>query len=94
MGFCLLNNVAIATSYLLKKYSSSGCKKILIVDWDIHHGNGNQTVFYSNPNVLVISIHRYDKGEFFPQSVIADEYHIGEGEAVGRYWILSNANNT
>lgn len=54
MGFCLFNNVAIATKYALNRYSMA---RIAIVDFDVHHGNGTQEAFYSNPQVLYISTH-------------------------------------
>ena len=54
MGFCLFNNVAIATKYTLANY---GLERILIVDFDVHHGNGTQAAFYDNPHVLYISTH-------------------------------------
>ncbi|KAE9548766.1 hypothetical protein FO519_008020 [Halicephalobus sp. NKZ332] len=65
MGFCYFNNVSIATKNLQQKYSEK-CKKIAIVDWDVHHGNGTQLCFDSDPNVLYISLHRHDNGNFFP----------------------------
>ena len=40
--------------------------KVLIVDWDIHHGNGTQSIFYDDPTVMYISLHRFDQGEYFP----------------------------
>ncbi len=55
-GFCILNNVAIGAKYLLNKYKY---KKIAIVDFDVHHGNGTQDIFYDNKNVLFISTHQY-----------------------------------
>ena len=55
-GFCILNNVAIGAKYLLKKYNY---KKIAIIDFDVHHGNGTQDIFYENENVLFISTHQY-----------------------------------
>ena len=55
-GFCILNNVAIGTKYLLKKYKY---KKVAIIDFDVHHGNGTQDIFYDNKNVLFISTHQY-----------------------------------
>ena len=55
-GFCILNNVAIGAKYLMKKYKY---KKIAIVDFDVHHGNGTQDIFYENENVLFISTHQY-----------------------------------
>lgn len=56
MGFCLFNNVAVAAEYLLKKFS---LKRILIVDWDLHHGNGTQHSFYNRNDVLYFSTHQY-----------------------------------
>ena len=55
-GFCILNNVAIGAYYLLNKYKY---KKIAIIDFDVHHGNGTQDIFYENENVLFISTHQY-----------------------------------
>ncbi|XP_035771789.1 histone deacetylase 5 [Neolamprologus brichardi] len=70
MGFCFFNSVAITAKLLQQKL---GVGKILIVDWDIHHGNGTQQAFYSDPNVLYISLHRYDDGNFFPGSGAPEE---------------------
>jgi len=56
MGFCIYNNVAVGTNYLIKKYSY---KKIAIIDFDVHHGNGTQDIFYNNEKVLYISTHQY-----------------------------------
>ena len=55
-GFCILNNIAIGANYLLKKYKYS---KVAIIDFDVHHGNGTQDIFYENENVLFISTHQY-----------------------------------
>lgn len=77
MGFCYFNSVAIAARQLQQKLSVS---KILIVDWDVHHGNGTQEVFYSDPNVLYLSLHRYDDGNFFPGSGSPAEVGSGAGE--------------
>ena len=55
-GFCIFNSVSIGCSYLLKKYKY---KKIAIVDFDVHHGNGTQDIFFNNENVLFISTHQY-----------------------------------
>ena len=55
-GFCILNNIAIGAKYLLNKYNY---KKIAIIDFDVHHGNGTQDIFYENENVLFISTHQY-----------------------------------
>lgn len=56
MGFCLFNNIAVAAKYALERYELS---KILIVDWDVHHGNGTQDVFYDDDRVFFLSVHRY-----------------------------------
>jgi acetoin utilization deacetylase AcuC-like enzyme len=55
-GFCILNNVAIGANYLLNKYKYN---KVAIIDFDVHHGNGTQDIFYNNKNVLFISTHQY-----------------------------------
>ena len=56
MGFCIFNNVAIGANYLIKKYNY---KKIAIIDFDVHHGNGSADIFYDNEKVLLISTHQY-----------------------------------
>uniref|UniRef100_A0A670YG72 Histone deacetylase n=1 Tax=Pseudonaja textilis TaxID=8673 RepID=A0A670YG72_PSETE len=76
MGFCYFNSVAISAKLLQQRLNVN---KILIVDWDVHHGNGTQQAFYSDPNVLYISLHRYDDGNFFPGSGAPDEVGIGLG---------------
>ncbi|XP_043930992.1 histone deacetylase 4 isoform X2 [Protopterus annectens] len=76
MGFCYFNSVSIAAKLLQQRLNVS---KILIVDWDVHHGNGTQQAFYSDPSVLYISVHRYDDGNFFPGSGAPDERGAGPG---------------
>uniref|UniRef100_A0A674NTE6 Histone deacetylase n=1 Tax=Takifugu rubripes TaxID=31033 RepID=A0A674NTE6_TAKRU len=78
MGFCYFNSVAIAAKLLQQRLNIN---KILIVDWDVHHGNGTQQAFYDDPSVLYLSIHRYDDGNFFPGSGAPDE--VGSGPGVG-----------
>ncbi|XP_045143168.1 histone deacetylase 7 [Echinops telfairi] len=77
MGFCFFNSVAIACRQLQQQGKAS---KILIVDWDVHHGNGTQQTFYQDPSVLYISLHRHDNGNFFPGSGAVDEVGAGSGE--------------
>ncbi|CAB1327723.1 unnamed protein product [Coregonus sp. 'balchen'] len=76
MGFCYFNSVAIAARLLQQRLNVC---KILIVDWDVHHGNGTQQAFYDDPNVLYLSLHRYDDGNFFPGSGAPDEVGSGFG---------------
>lgn len=80
-GYCFFNNVAVAAKHA-KKHRGVG--RILIVDWDIHHGQGTQRSFYDDPNVLYISIHRFEHGEFWPNLREGDYDFVGEGEARGR----------
>jgi acetoin utilization deacetylase AcuC-like enzyme len=75
MGFCLFNNVAIGAQKALKEFS---LKKVLIVDWDVHHGNGTQNSFYEDPQVLYFSTHRF--GFFYPGTGAATEVGRGKGE--------------
>ncbi len=65
LGFCMFNNVPIAAKVCQREYPDT-CRKILILDWDVHHGNGVQNIFYEDPNVLYISIHVYQNGDFYP----------------------------
>ncbi|KAG7285311.1 hypothetical protein NEMBOFW57_009933 [Staphylotrichum longicolle] len=65
MGFCLFNNVPIAAKICQADYPDL-CRKILILDWDVHHGNGIQNLFYDDPNILYVSLHVYRNGEFYP----------------------------
>ncbi|XP_023565602.1 histone deacetylase 9 isoform X23 [Octodon degus] len=77
MGFCFFNSVAITAKYLQDQLNIS---KILIVDLDVHHGNGTQQAFYADPSILYISLHRYDEGNFFPGSGAPNEVGTGLGE--------------
>ncbi|KAI0411345.1 histone deacetylase [Xylaria grammica] len=65
MGFCLFNNVPIGVKVCQNEYPET-CRKVLILDWDVHHGNGVQNMFYDDPNVLYISLHVYADGDFYP----------------------------
>lgn len=73
MGFCLFNNIAIAAKHALQRYD---LERILIVDFDVHHGNGTQAVFYDDPQVLYFSIHEYP---FYPGTGSIEESGYGEG---------------
>ena len=73
MGFCLFNNVAIAARYLQKKHKLA---RILIIDWDVHHGNGTQAMFYDDPTVFYFGIHQ---SPFYPGTGSADEKGEGPG---------------
>ena len=70
MGFCVYNNVAVGAYYLLEKYNFS---KVAIIDFDVHHGNGTQNIFYNNENVLYISTHQYP---YYPGSGAENEKGI------------------
>jgi acetoin utilization deacetylase AcuC-like enzyme len=75
MGFCLFNNVAVAATHAIDVHELS---RVLIVDWDVHHGNGTQEIFWERREVLYFSTHQYP---FYPGSGARDE--IGEGEGRG-----------
>jgi acetoin utilization deacetylase AcuC-like enzyme len=78
MGFCLFNNIALAAQ---RACQAHGLQRILIIDWDVHHGNGTQDIFYADPEVQFFSVHRYGHG-FYPGSGAADE--TGTGAGLGR----------
>lgn len=73
MGFCLINNVAVAARAALDKHE---LERVLIVDWDVHHGNGTQDLFYNDPRVAFFSAHRWP---FYPGTGAADETGTGDG---------------
>jgi len=72
MGFCLYNNIAVGAAYA----RSRGCARVAIVDYDVHHGNGTQWIFYEDPSVLFVSSHQYP---FYPGTGAATETGRGEG---------------
>jgi len=74
MGFCLFNTIAIGAEHLKRAY---GAKKILIMDWDVHHGNGTQAAFYDDPSVLYISTHQYP---YYPGTGAINEVGVNAGE--------------
>jgi len=72
MGFCIFNNVAVGANYLISKYKYN---KIAIIDFDVHHGNGTQDIFYNNEKVLYISTHQYP---FYPGNGTQDIFYNNE----------------
>jgi histone deacetylase 6 len=80
-GYCLINNVAVAASYAKTRLH---VHKIMIVDWDVHHGNGTQSIFWNDPNVLYFSVHRHGRN-FFPYLIESSgPTSIGGAEAQGK----------
>uniref|UniRef100_A0A7N6F5T6 Histone deacetylase domain-containing protein n=1 Tax=Anabas testudineus TaxID=64144 RepID=A0A7N6F5T6_ANATE len=79
-GFCIFNNVAIAAQYVKQKY---GVKRVLIVDWDIHHGQGVQYSFEDDPSVLYFSWHRYEHQKFWPNLRESDFDVVGKEKGAG-----------
>lgn len=74
MGFCLLNNVAVAAAHA----NARGLERVAVVDWDVHHGNGTQEMFWRDPRVLYVSLHQFP---FYPGT--GDVGETGEGEGAG-----------
>ncbi|KAF3203463.1 Histone deacetylase hda1 [Orbilia oligospora] len=81
MGFCLFNNVAVAARVI--RQGNPECEKIMILDWDVHHGNGTQTAFYEDDSVLYVSLHRFEGGTFYPPYPDGDLTYCGEGGGLG-----------
>lgn len=85
MGFCYVNNVAIAARYLQKRYA---LERILIIDWDVHHGNGTQHIFEKDPSVFYISFHQ-DPSSCYPGTGWAEETGDGEGKGYTQNFPMS-----
>jgi acetoin utilization deacetylase AcuC-like enzyme len=75
MGFCLFNSVAVAAQHAL---SDRGCERVMIVDWDVHHGNGTNDIFHADPRVLFVSLHQ---SPLYPGTGPAGD--VGSGDGVG-----------
>ncbi|KAL8280223.1 hypothetical protein RQP46_007337 [Phenoliferia psychrophenolica] len=90
MGFCFFNNASVAAKWLRTVYADDpapgtvgkGINKVLILDWDVHHGNGTQKAFWDDPNVLYISLHRHD-GSFYPGGTYGAAEMVGEDAGEG-----------
>jgi acetoin utilization deacetylase AcuC-like enzyme len=83
MGFCLYNNIALAAEAI--RHDSSGAR-VFILDWDVHHGNGTQAIFYENPDVLYASVHQYP---FYPGTGSVEETGRGAGKGTTANFPLS-----
>lgn len=81
-GFCLFSNVAVAAQNILKNYPES-VRRIFILDWDIHHGNGTQKAFYNDDRVLYTSLHRFELGKYYPGTIHGQYDQTGEGKGEG-----------
>lgn len=88
-GFCFFDNVSIATKACQQEFGEQ-CRKVFILDWDVHHGNGIQQANYDDPNVLYISLHVHKGGNFYPELSYRDRrepygdiLHCGEGAGLG-----------
>lgn len=75
MGFCLLNNVAVAAAHA----RANGYQRVLVLDWDVHHGNGTEAIFYDDPSVFFVSLHQYPN---YPGTGAASD--LGSGDGRGR----------
>ncbi|KAK0473129.1 hypothetical protein EDD18DRAFT_1227323 [Armillaria luteobubalina] len=80
MGFCFFNNVAVAIRNIQRQTS---VKRVMVLDWDVHHGNGTQRAFNDDPTVLYVSLHRYDNGTFYPCGPFGGIQSCGEGPGLG-----------
>ncbi|KAL0025680.1 hypothetical protein WJX77_003831 [Trebouxia sp. C0004] len=91
MGFCFFNNAAIAA----RAAQAAGAERVLILDWDVHHGNGTQEIFEEDPTVMYMSIHRHDRGMFYPGTGAHDATGTGPGQgfSVNVPWLTGGMGN-
>lgn len=89
-GFCFYDNCSIATKVCQREFGER-CRKVFILDWDVHHGNGIQQANYDDPNVLYVSLHVHEKGRFYPElsyrdrrGPYGDHLHCGKGAGLGK----------
>ena len=75
MGFCVFNSAAVAAAHARQ---ALGCERVAVLDWDAHHGNGTQAIFYDDPAVLYVSLHQYP---FYPGTGAAAETGAGAAPA-------------
>lgn len=81
-GFCLFSNVAVAAEAILREYPDS-VRRVLVLDWDVHHGNGTQRAFLDDDRVLYVSLHRHEGGRFYPGTPFGGHTVVGEGRGAG-----------
>ncbi|KAI4901578.1 hypothetical protein NFI96_012101, partial [Prochilodus magdalenae] len=79
-GYCMFNNLAVAARYAQKQH---GIQRVLIVDWDVHHGQGIQYMFQEDPSILYFSVHRYEEGSYWPHLPESDSTAVGSGPGEG-----------
>jgi acetoin utilization deacetylase AcuC-like enzyme len=87
MGFCIFNNIAITARYIQEKY---GIEKIMIIDWDVHHGNGTQNSFYDDGTVFYISLHQYPH---YPGTGSKNETGKGKGKGYTLNFPMKSGSN-
>jgi histone deacetylase 6 len=81
-GFCLFSNVAVAAEAMLNEYPDT-VRRVLVLDWDVHHGNGTQRAFLNDDRVLYVSLHRHEGGRFYPGTPFGGHNIVGEGKGAG-----------